>query len=415
MKHLFAILTAALAALCCQAQQAMVGSWTGKLSVGVAELSLVLNVTTDDNGAMQCTLDSPDQGAKGIPATVDHCTDDSIAVSIKAIGASYGALRTGDELQGTFTQMGRSFPLNFRRGTITRNRPQEPIAPFPYDDEEVVFTNVADMATLCGTLTYPVGYEKMNPADVPVVLMVTGSGAQNRNEELMGHKPFLVIADYLARNGIASLRYDDRATGKSTGGDVKSATTLNFAHDAKAGYERLKSMKKFGKIGILGHSEGANIAFILGAWEKADFVVSLAAVGVKGDTALTAQANRVMKLNGMDGGVSTRDYRNVVLLQNQPWLNWFIDYDPSPHIAATHCPVFAANGDKDCQVIAGLNLGGIKATLPAGAHNRFVEYPGLNHLFQECTTGAPTEYGTIEQTISPQVLKDITEWIKNLK
>lgn len=417
MKHILVIITAALA-FAAQAQQAMVGAWNGKLDAGMLKLNLVINVSIDDNGAAQCTLDSPDQGAVGIPGTVTHCTDDSLSISFaEQLGALYSARRQGDELHGTFTQFQYSFPLDMKRGSLTILRPQEPIPPFPYDAEEVLCYNANDDVTLSGTLTYPVGYEKMNPADVPVVLMVSGSGPQNRDEEIMGHKPFLVIADYLARNGIASLRYDDRATGKSSSGDkdLNSTTTLNFADDAQAAIEVLKELKKFGKIGILGHSEGANIAFILASRNKADFVISLAAVGVKADTALTAQANRMLSLNNMDGSINTQEYRNMVLLQNQPWLTWFINYDPSQHIAATHCPVFAAGGDKDCQVISPLNLGGIRATLPAGDQNRIVEYPGLNHLFQECTTGGPDEYGKIEQTISPQVLKDITEWIKNLK
>lgn len=415
MKHLFTILTAVLAVLCCQAQQAIMGTWTGKLSVGAASLTLAINLSSDDQGGVQCTFDSLDQGAKGIEASVSHCSDDSVSIAIPAIGASYVAHRDGDVLKGTFMQMGQSFPLDLKRGAQVLNRPQTPVAPFPYKTEEVTFTNIADLATLNGTLTYPVGYEKMNPADVPVVLMVTGSGLQNRDEELLDHKPFLVIADYLARNGIASLRYDDRCTGKSTGGDVKSATTLNFAHDAEAGYEKLKLLKKFGKIGILGHSEGANIAFILGSWEKADFVVSLAGVGVKGDTALTAQANCIMRLNGMPGTADTKQYRNMVLMQNNPWFTWFVNYDPASDIAATRCPVFAAGGDKDCQVVSPLNLDGIKNALHEGKDNRFIEYPGLNHLFQECKTGNPAEYREIEQTISPQLLKDLTEWIKNLK
>ena len=415
MKHLFAILIAALAVLCCQAQQAIMGTWTGKLTVGAASLTLAINLSTDEQGGVQCTFDSLDQGAKGIQTSVSHCSDDSVSIAIPAIGASYVAHRDGDVLKGTFMQMGHSFPLDLKRGAQVLNRPQTPVAPFPYKTEEVTFTNIADQATLSGTLTYPVGYEKMTPADVPVVLMVTGSGLQNRDEELLDHKPFLVIADYLARNGIASLRYDDRCTGKSTGGDVKSATTLNFAHDAEAGYEKLKLLKKFGKIGILGHSEGANIAFIMGAWKKADFVVSLAGVGVKGDTALTAQANCVMRLNGMPGTADTKQYRNMVLMQNNPWLTWFVNYDPASDIAATRCPVFAAGGDKDCQVVSPLNLDGIKNALHEGKDNRFIEYPGLNHLFQECKTGNPAEYREIEQTISPQLLKDLTEWIKNLK
>lgn len=413
MRHIFAIIIAALA-FAASAQQTMMGSWTGKLDLGMAKLTIVFNLTAAPDGSMQCTLDSPDQGAKGIQASVGHCDDDSLSVAIPAIGASYAGRRAGDELKGTFTQMGHSLPLTLKMGEEKPNRPQTPAAPFPYKTEEVQFTNATDKVTLAATLTYPVGYEKMKPASVPVVLMVTGSGQQDRDETIMDHKPFLVIADYLARNGIASLRYDDRATGKSTG-DVGNATTLDFALDAQAGADYLKWSNKFGKIGVLGHSEGGNIAFILASRSKADFVVSLAAVGVNADTALTAQANRVMQLNGMPGSVSTKDYRNMMLMQRQPWLSWFISYAPAEHIAATRCPVFAANGDKDCQVISSLNLPGIKAALPANPANRIVEYPGLNHLFQECTTGNATEYRDIEQTISPRVLSDLAEWIRNLK
>lgn len=415
MKYILTIITACIA-LSMQAQQALVGTWTGKLNVGPASLSLVLNIT-QEQGTINCTLDSPDQSAKGIKTSVGYCKDDSISVAVPMIGASYSGRCIGNELKGTFTQMGHTFELNFKRGEEVIKRPQTPVAPFPYTTQEVTFSNEKDSVTLAGTLTLPVGYDHASNGSVPLVIMVSGSGLQNRDEEIFEHKPFLVAADYLARNGIASLRYDDRGFGKSTGKNVANATTEDFARDAQAAYDYIKSLSlnKVGKVGIWGHSEGGDIAFMLGARGKADFIVSLAGVGVRCDTALTAQANRLMQLNGMPGTATTKGYRSMVLLQNQPWFNWFINYDPTPDIAATRCPVFAANGDKDCQVISELNLGGFKAALPATPGNRIVEYPGLNHLFQECTTGGPTEYRTIEQTISPQFLKDAAEWIKNLK
>lgn len=415
MKYILTIITLFIV-LSMQAQQALVGTWTGKLNVGPASLSLVLNIT-QEQGTINCTLDSPDQSAKGIKTSVGYCKDDSISVAVPMIGAFYSGRCIGDELKGTFTQMGHSFELNFKRGVEVIKRPQTPVAPFPYTTQEVTFSNEKDSVTLAGTLTLPVGYDHASNGSVPLVIMVSGSGLQNRDEEIFEHKPFLVAADYLARNGIASLRYDDRGFGKSTGKNVANATTEDFARDAQAAYDYIKSLSlnKVGKVGIWGHSEGGDIAFMLGARGKADFIVSLAGVGVRCDTALTAQANRLMQLNGMPGTATTKGYRSMVLLQNQPWFNWFINYDPTPDIAATRCPVFAANGDKDCQVISELNLGGIKAALPATPGNRIVEYPGLNHLFQECTTGGPTEYRTIEQTISPQFLKDAAEWIKNLK
>lgn len=417
MKQLLTIITL-LAALSMQAQQALMGTWTGKLDLGMAKLTLALNITQED-GTLKCTLDSPDQSAKGIAATVKVCTDDSLSVTVPMLGASYNGRLNDGELQGTFTQLGHSLPLNLKHGEEKLNRPQTPQAPFPYTTQEVTFSNAQDSVTLAGTITFPVGYDKARNGSVPLVIMVSGSGLQTRDEEIFDHKPFLVAADYLARNGIASLRYDDRGKGQSTAQNVANATTEDFARDAQAAYDYVKglSLKKLGKVGIWGHSEGGDIAFMLGARGKADFIVSLAGVGVKCDTALTAQANRILELNGNPRRLTTEQFVNNSLasLQTGTWYRWFIQYDPTPDIKATRCPVYAANGDKDCQVISTLNLGGIKASLPHNKDNRFVEYPGLNHLFQECTTGAATEYRTIEQTISPQFLKDAAEWINNLK
>lgn len=399
------------------AQEAIMGTWTGKLVVSEStSLTLCLNFT-QEQGTVSCTFDSPDQSAKGIAASVSYCSDDSVSVAIPMIGASYNGKRDGNELRGTFTQMGHSLPATFMKGEEKLKRPQTPQPPFPYTTQDVTFVNEKDSVTLAGTLTFPVDYDNAHSGSVPLVIMVSGSGLQTRDEEIFEHKPFFVIADYLARNGIASLRYDDRGMGGSTARNLEAATTEDFARDAQAAFNFVKglSLKNLGKVGVWGHSEGSNIAFMLAAHGKADFVVSMAGVGVKCDTALTAQANRLLQLAGMSDTVSTKHYRNIILLQKRPWFNWFIDYDPTADIAATRCPVFAANGDKDSQVISALNLGGIRASLPYNKDNKIVEYPSLNHLFQECTTGGPNEYRSIEQTISPQVLKDLTEWINNLK
>lgn len=231
----------------------------------------------------------------------------------------------------------------------------------------------------------------------------------------MEHKPFLVIADYFARNGIATLRYDDRATAASVGGDVLNATTEDFMRDAAAGMDYLRNTRKFSKIGCIGHSEGASIAFMLAARGNADFIVSMAGIGVKGDSALTAQYNRILQLSGMDGNFTVADYREMVASQMDiKWMTWFIDYDPTGDIAATRCPVFALNGSNDCQVTSELNLKSIEQTLPRSGKNLVKEYPSLNHLFQHCTTGLPDEYVKIEETISPDVLADMAEWIKSV-
>ena len=393
---------------------ALLGSWSGKLNVGAVSLTLVLHLEQTD-GYVTASLDSPDQGAKGIPAYKEFLSDDSLALKVQQIGMTYRARLKNNKLDGTFTQNGMSLPLVMTKGVAEAKRPQTPKEPYPYATEEVMFRNTTDLATLVGTLTWPVDYDKNAKQKPTVVLMVTGSGQQNRDEELMQHKPFLVIADYLARHGIATLRYDDRATGASVGGEVKNATSEDFARDATAGLEYLRNTKAFSKIGILGHSEGGLIAFMLAAKKQTDFIVSLAGPGVKGDTLLAAQGNRILSLSGMPADMTVEKYRQQDAVQQMPWLKWFIDYDPSADIAATRCPVFALNGDRDCQVISSQNRTAIERLLPKSKQHLIKEYLGLNHLFQHCTTGLVTEYSEIEETISPEVLSDIVHWINSLK
>lgn len=395
---------------------ALLGTWTGKLNVGATSLTLVLHFEQAD-GYVVCTMDSPDQGAKGIGVYKNYLSEDSVSLSVIALGVNYRAKLKDGQLNGTFVQNGLRLPLVLKKGELERRRPQMPAAPYPYKTEDVTFVNQADNATLSGTLTYPVDYETMKEKEVPVVIMVSGSGLQNRDEELFDHKPFLVLADHLARHGIASLRYDDRGFGASKGGDrvQKDATTLDYKRDAEAGIQYLRSLKKFGKVGVIGHSEGGNIAFMLGADKKVDFVVSMAGVGVKVDTALTAQANNILELQGQPARLSVEQYRQNVQALQSPWMNWFIDYDPTADISAMKCPVMAINGDKDCQVISTLNLPSIRQLLQKNKHVLVKEYPSLNHLFQHCQTGLPTEYDNIEETISPEVLTDITKWINGVK
>lgn len=447
------LLLSCLFVLSAQAQK-LTGTWSGILDVGATKLHCVFNLSTDASGADVCTFDSPDQGAKGIPAKVDFLSADSIHATVSSIYASYeGRLKDG-VLKGIFAQGGYKIPLDLTPGKpVLAKRPQTPKPPFDYASEEVYFTNTIDKAKLCGTLTYPVGYDKMDRKSVPVVLMVTGSGLQDRDETLFNHKPFAVIADYLAKHGIASLRFDDRGMGKSTG-DVKHATTLNFMRDAAAGLDYLRQTHKFGKVGALGHSEGGTIMFMLGSRKKADFIISLAGTGIRGDSILISQQRKIMALGGSP--LATNDkffaymkqgYQRIIngqqpvahdaaaiaaiakecslpeeviqqtdksMLSLNDWFKYFIKYDPAVDIKATHCPVMAINGSSDAQVIAEYNLPAIKRLLPAGKKNLIKEYPGLNHPFQHCKTGMPTEYNEIEETISPEVLQDIATWIKSL-
>ena len=397
-----------------QPTTALLGSWSGKLKIGSMSLTIVLHLEQAD-GYVKASLDSPDQGAKGISVFKEYLSDDSVAVKVESLDVTYRAKLKDGKLDGKFTQRGFTFPLVMTKGVPEVKRPQMPQPPFPYETEEVTFKNEIDGATLAGTLTWPVDYIPKSKKKPMVVLFVSGSGQQNRDEELFEHKPFLVIADYLARHGIATLRYDDRATGQSVGGDVKNATSEDFARDAAAGIQFLRSKRAFSKVGILGHSEGGLIAFMLGAQKKTDFIVSLAGPGVQGDTLLTTQGNRIMLLSGQLPTMTVKKYRQQEAVQQTPWIRWFIDYNPSDNIRKTLCPVFALNGDRDCQVISSQNLTAIERLLPKSTQNQIKEYPGLNHLVQHCTTGLPTEYGEIEETISPEVLKDIAKWINSLK
>lgn len=388
------------------------GTWHGTLKLNAMKLSIVMHFS--DNA---CTLDSPDQGAKGIKGEVREITAEKVDVAFPTLNATYTGVLKDGKIEGTFTQMGYKLPLVLEEGQPVRIRPQTPQPPFPYQTEEVSFVNTEDSASLAGTLTYPVGYNSKRK--VPVVIMVTGSGLQNRDEELFEHKPFLVIADFLARNGIASLRYDDRGAGLSTG-DIENVTTEGFCRDAAAGIAFLRKTGHFSKIGVLGHSEGGSIAFILAAQKKCDFIVSMAGPGLRGDSIIVEQTNELLRQQGQPATMTVRQMRLTMLLQKtNPWYDYFVDFDPAPVIKQIKCPALLLNGDKDSQVMAASNIPVIRALLSDNEKHQLPDnqvikvYPGLNHLFQHCTTGMPAEYGSIEETISEEVLHDIAEWIKN--
>lgn len=433
-----------LAAAFLATAQSVTGSWEGKLKLGAGtSLRIVLNL---DNDGKNVTLDSPDQGAFGIPGEVKYNSGDSLSISVSKIGMDYNGRLNDGTLSGTFMQGPARLPLELTPKTVVMKRPQTPVAPFPYSTEEVTFRNVEgtpDGATLTGTLTIPEKALK----NTPVVLMVSGSGQQNRDEELFGHKPFAVIADYLARNGIASLRYDDRGTGGSTG-EVADATTYDFAKDAAAGVKWLRDNRKFGRVGVLGHSEGGLIAFMI----PSDFIVTLGAPAVRGDSILRYQSEEALVKSGMPptlageyGDALLRLYEAVsqhgseyavgnidkicgweddmihnvfknnlkkMAQSNNKWINTFASLSPSEYIKKLkNKPALVLYGEKDTQVAPKLNEAPMRAMAPK-ADVRV--YLGLNHLMQHCTTGDVSEYSKIEETISPEVLSDIVEFIKTL-
>ena len=399
MNRLFITLALACIGLSATAQEIR-RSWSGELEAMGQKLPIVLNLIDG-----KCTLDSPAQGATGIPATIDLLTKDSIKIKVESIGASYAARYVDGRLEGTFTQAGMKLPLNMKETSPDGpKRPQTPKAPFPYTTEEVTFTNAKAGATLAGTLTVPKGGAKR------VMIMVTGSGPENRDEEVAYHKPFAVIADRLARAGIATLRYDDRGVGQSVGGETKHTTSEDVAEDAIAGIEGLRAQKRFKKVGLLGHSEGGLIAFMLAAQKKVDFIVSLAGPAVRGDSIMLYQART--SGNPFTKNITVENLRNM--MKTNTWVSYFMDYDPTDNIANTKCPVLALNGSKDCQVPAAMNILVLRRLLAKNKKAVVKEYEGLNHMFQHCTTGRPDEYYTLEETMSEEVLSDIVTWLKKL-
>lgn len=426
---LFAVLVMVCAALPLRGQE---GVWTGKLEVSGTELALVFNLS--DEGA---TLDVPDQGAKGIAVEVSRDAVGGIELNIPMISASFKGIYLGKTIVGTFTQRGMSFPMTLTPGAPVVRRPQTPVGPFPYATEEVSFTN--GDAVLKGTLTLPDNCDRKTP----VLIMVTGSGLQNRDEEMFSHRPFAVIADAFARAGIATLRYDDRGFGESTG-DVVLCTTEDLKNDALAGVRLLR--ERFDKVGVLGHSEGGSIALMLAADNQVDFAISLAGMIVSGAETLLEQNRQALKSVGLpvseveaycgllsntfeaikngtpfpsaDAYALSDALRQNYLAASQqfstPYMKYFIALDLSQRLSAVTCPVMALNGTKDTQVQCDRNMKALKAALPSGGKNIIHAEEGLNHLFQHCVTGEFSEYKEIEETFSPEVLSEMIAWIKTL-
>ena len=374
------------------------GSWSGEIE----GLGLALVMHLQDS----CTLDSPDQGVYGLQASFKQLKNGRIKVDFKDIKGNFKGSLQGDSLIGTFSQLVIKKRLAMGRGELKRNRPQTPVPPFPYDTEELSFGHSG--ISLGGTLAAPFDCK---PEATTAVVLVSGSGQQNRDEELMAHRPFAVIADAFARSGIASLRYDDRGCG-SSGGVFADATTFDFADDARAAVRCLRE-RGFAKVGVLGHSEGGTIAFILGADEDApDFIVSLAGMADRGDSTLLRQLTRQLEIRGAPqkvAGLAARASVKQMLKQKSAWLDSFVRLDPAPFVAGIKCPCLALNGDKDSQVIPEFNLSKVEALCPA-ADCRIC--PGLNHLFQHCDTGLSDEYARIEETFAQEVLADIVQWVK---
>jgi pimeloyl-ACP methyl ester carboxylesterase len=439
--------------------QDITGSWTGKLNVQGIQLRLVFHILKNDTTYVT-TMDSPDQGAKGIPVTKTNFDSLKLKLDISNLGVEYEGIFKDTVINGTFRQHGMSLPLDLKRDSLESlsKRPQEPVKPYPYYTEEISFNNPISKIKLAGTLSIP--HEN---GIYPAVILITGSGPQNRDEELAGHKPFLVISDYLTRHGIAVLRFDDRGVGKSEG-NFKLATTADFATDVESALEYLKTRKEIDKnnIGLVGHSEGAIVAAMTAAkLQSVSFIVLLAGPGMRGDQLLLLQQHALARAAGLPDSTIERskevsstifnmiihskneeklsaglaDYLQKAIEKNlfslpqgvtreqfiqlqvaqltSPWMKYFLSYDPGTALKKIKCPVLALNGEKDLQVPAKENLAAINEILKKNGnkHSTVKELEGLNHLFQHCKTGLPDEYPMIEETFSPQALDEITTWI----
>ncbi|MGZ9113570.1 MAG: alpha/beta hydrolase family protein [Brevundimonas sp.] len=424
----------------------LAGQWDGVLSVGGQNLRIVLRV--DAAGA--AVVDSPDQGVNGIPAVGPTLESGVVRFSVPAVrGAFEGALsEDGRTMTGVLTQGAAAMPLVLMRTADTATvagpaRPQTPVAPFPYRSEDVTFPNASAGIALAGTLTLPAG-----DGPFPAAILITGSGAQDRDETVFNHKPFLIWADALARAGVAVLRYDDRGVGGS-GGGTPHDTIADFATDAAAALAWLRTRPEIdtGRIGLIGHSEGGVIAPLVaqGGGQPA-WIVLLAGPSVPGGDILVEQQRRLATAGGLSpaqiesgnaiqralmdaiarnkddpaaaeretvailtaSGIPEVQAREAVRPIVSPWYRWFVAHDPAAALAAVHVPVLAIYGGKDLQVPADQSAPVLARVLPTAD---IVVFPELNHLLQTAGTGAPSEYGTIEETVDPEALDTVIDWV----
>jgi fermentation-respiration switch protein FrsA (DUF1100 family) len=427
------------------------GAWMGTLDTGTMKLRVVFHITNTEDG-LTATMDSVDQNVKGLPVTSVTRDGASLKMELKQIGGGFeGKIATDlTTIEGNWTQGGGTLPLVLKRvkdaAELERRRPQNPVKPYPYREEEVSYANPAASIRLAATLTIPPGQ-----GPFPAVLLIVGSGPHDRDEALMGHRPFLVLSDYLTRHGIVVLRADKRGVGKS-GGNSSTATTADFATDAEAGVVYLKERPEVNprRIGLVGHSEGGIIAPMVAARNPdVAFIVMMAGSGVPGDQILVAQSRLISEAAGKSPAEAEKnadEEREVLaLVKNEkdsaaletdlrkrmagkgpeaqvdaqikavtsPWFRYFLAYDPADSLRKVRCPVLALNGEKDLQVPPTLNLPAIRQALVAGGNKHFEtdELLGLNHLFQTTRTGAPSEYAEIEETMSPVALEKMAGWI----
>lgn len=433
-----------------------IGKWSGELELPTAKLEIIFNVSVDSTGQIETKMDVPMQGARNLRVSKTEVTADSMKLAVTMVmGKFEGKFINDSVIEGKWQQSGVSLPLTLQKGMSAKNinRPQTPKPPFPYLSKEVEYINPLSGYKIAGTLTFPEAGEKF-----AAVILISGSGAQDRDETIFGHKPFFVIADYLTRQGFAVLRLDDRGVGNSEG-KTSEATSIDFAGDVLAGIDFLKKQTEIDslRIGLIGHSEGGLIAPIVANKNRhVAFVVLLAGPAKTGEQIIYEQAKLINIQAGMSEELAEENQKsqeaifeiiktetdaakrteklkfamsngmynvagddlkiqidNQVKTVDNNWFRFFLTYDPYPALSKIVCPVLALNGEKDLQVPPKSNLPLIEKALTEGKNQSFktIEIPGANHLFQNCKTGAVAEYGEIEETISPRVLEILVDWI----
>ncbi len=432
------------------------GIWEGALEAGGMKLRIAVHIGAAPGGDLKATIDSIDQNVKGIPVSAVIWESPSLRLALPAMRATFVATidEAGQTLTGQWSQAGQSLPLTLRRvEKVTElSRPQTPLPPFPYREQPVTVRN-AEGTELAGTLTLP---PPGTGVKFPAALLLSGSGPQDRDASMFGHKPFLVLADALTRQGFAVLRLDDRGTAKSKG-DFRSATTADFRDDASAALDFLRSRESIdsARIGLIGHSEGALVAAMLAASRPDDvaFLVSLAGPGIPFDQLLIEQGEAVLRASGAPADAIAKQRKSQeamfpLLLGNKssfelkteiekalsldelppseravadiqvsqslsPWFRALLAIDAAKFYEKVRCPVLAINGSNDTQVVAESNLKGIAAALKRGGNSAVDVFtaPGVNHLLQTSKSGSPSEYPNIEETVAPTVLERLTKWL----
>jgi hypothetical protein len=476
MKKIFTLLIASVTFYNAQSQS-ITGNWEGTLNIQGTELPIVIHIKKDSSNNLTATFDSPKQNAYNLPCNDVITKGDSLLLVMKMLNGKYEGLLSADRktLTGKWFQGANNLPLDLKKTSDIATakefkRPQTPKPPFSYQSEDVLYFNADKSIQFGATFTYP---SKTTDKKYPAVILLTGSGQQDRDENIFEHKSFAVIADYLTRQGIAVLRVDDRGKGKTTG-DYSKSTSADFALDAEAGINYLKSRSETdtSNLGIIGHSEGGMIAPIIAAKRKdIKFIVLLAgpaipiinlmetqsvdvaaAAGVPAndlelfrplyknmvmaiiaekDTAIATKnttdvfnywqnktpASVVKNTTGVTDEKSKATYIGIFVKQlQQPWFKYFMQFNPEDYLSKVHCAVLALNGEKDIQVAAAPNLANINKILSENHNSNFKTQaiPGLNHLFQHCTKCSVDEYGELEETFAPEVLQIMGDWIKGV-